>query len=246
MRGKSAFFLIFILLVSFVLGGCGTALYELTDEEEELIVQYAAYTLGKYNSYQKDGLTDISSLALEEESEESGGEEADDLPEEEEAAPAEEESGSAVTPAANTTLGAEVTLAEAVGYEGQLSVAYAGSYVTDSYMEGNHYAVNAKSGSAFIVMEFTMENITEEALAVDVLALGPTFRLSTDGGTTWVNEDVTLLLYDLSTYQGTLAAGERISVVLLFETADSGTDEEALSGVLLAVVSGGMTNPVKL
>lgn len=40
----------------FLLGGCGTPLYELTEEEEDLIVQGAAYMLSKYNIYQKDGM----------------------------------------------------------------------------------------------------------------------------------------------------------------------------------------------
>jgi len=40
-----------------LLGGCGTSLYEMTDDEENLVVQYAAYALAKYNTYQKDGMT---------------------------------------------------------------------------------------------------------------------------------------------------------------------------------------------
>lgn len=243
MKKKSTILLTVILLVSSLLGGCGNALYELTDEEEELIVQYAAYTLGKYNSYQKDGLTDVSWYSPEEEAEPEYEENEEELLEEETSEEPEGENPTAVTPAGNTTLGEEVTLAAAIGYEGQLDVLYQGCYTTDSYMEGNHYAVNAKSGNTFVVMEFTMENNTEEAVSVDVLELGPTFRLSADK-TSWVNEDVTLLLYDLSTYQGTIAAGEQVEVVLLFEIPAA--DEEALSDILLAVVSNGVTNPVKL
>ena len=36
-------------------------------------------------------------------------------------------------------------------------------------------------------------------------------------GTTWVKEDVTLLLSDLSTYTGTIGIGESVDLVLLFE-----------------------------
>ncbi len=242
MKKKGTILLAIVLLVSSLLGGCGNAVYELTDEEEELIVQYAAYTLGKYNSYQKDGLTDVSWYSPEEEAEPEYEENEEKLSEENIFEDPEGENA-AVAPAGNTTLGEEVTLAAAIGYEGQLDVLYQGCYTTDSYMEGNHYAVNAKSGSAFVVLEFTMENNTEEAVSVDVLELGPTFRLSIDK-TSWVNEDVTLLLYDLSTYQGAIAPGEQVGVVLLFEIP--GADEEALSDILLAVVSNGVTNPVKL
>ena len=42
-----------VLLVS----GCGTQMYELTEDEETLITQYAAYAIGKHNIRQKDGMT---------------------------------------------------------------------------------------------------------------------------------------------------------------------------------------------
>ena len=40
-----------------LIGGCGTQMYELTDDEETLITQYAAYAVGKHNIRQKDGMT---------------------------------------------------------------------------------------------------------------------------------------------------------------------------------------------
>ena len=45
---------------TFLLGGCGTAMYELTDDEQDIIAHYAAHALAKYNVYQKDGMTDAS------------------------------------------------------------------------------------------------------------------------------------------------------------------------------------------
>ena len=54
---KRRVFLATTLLVSVItFTGCGTPLYEMTPEEEELIKKYAAYALGKYNTYQKDGM----------------------------------------------------------------------------------------------------------------------------------------------------------------------------------------------
>ncbi len=240
MKKKNALFFAFLLLISTVLGGCGTTLYKMTDEEEELIVQYAAYTLGKYNSYQKDGLTNVSLSSGEESTQDSEETEEPDT-----VSGDNPDAGNSPDAAVSddTQQGAEVTLAEAVGCSGQLEVTYDGCYITDSYMEGSHYAVNAKSGNSFVVMEFTMENITGEEQSIDILALEPTFRLSLDGNV-WVSEDVTLLLYDLSTYQGTLAAGEQVSVVLLFEFSD--VDETALDGVSLAVGSDGVPYPVGL
>ena len=42
-------FLAILLASTVVLGGCGTALYELTDDEEDLIVSAAAQAVAKHN-----------------------------------------------------------------------------------------------------------------------------------------------------------------------------------------------------
>ena len=40
-----------------LLGGCGTQMYDLSEDEENLVVQYSAHILAKYNIEQKDGMT---------------------------------------------------------------------------------------------------------------------------------------------------------------------------------------------
>lgn len=52
-------FLAILLASTVVLGGCGTALYELTDDEEDLIVSAAAQAVAKHNVFQIDGITDV-------------------------------------------------------------------------------------------------------------------------------------------------------------------------------------------
>ena len=52
-------FLAILLASTVVLGGCGTALYELTDDEEDLIVSAAAQAVAKHNVFQIDGMTDV-------------------------------------------------------------------------------------------------------------------------------------------------------------------------------------------
>ncbi|MBO5371365.1 MAG: hypothetical protein J6A75_01455 [Lachnospiraceae bacterium] len=44
-----------LLATAFMLSGCGEELYVLTPEEEAAVVTYAAHTVAKYNTYQKDG-----------------------------------------------------------------------------------------------------------------------------------------------------------------------------------------------
>ena len=45
------------LMAAMLMGGCGEEPYELTDQEEELIVNYSAHVVTKYNTYQKEGLS---------------------------------------------------------------------------------------------------------------------------------------------------------------------------------------------
>ena len=44
-----------------LLGGCGTQMYDLSEDEENLVVQYSAHILAMYNIEQKDGMTAASS-----------------------------------------------------------------------------------------------------------------------------------------------------------------------------------------
>jgi hypothetical protein len=213
-----------------VLNGCGTPLYEMTAEEEDLVIQYAAYYLAKNNTYQTDGLVNISDALL-------NGEEEETVAKEE--TPTDvTESESSITPASGTTLGEVITLSQAIGWPTGLSVNCKEYYQSDSYKEGTYYSVTPGTGDSFVVMKFVVENITDETIDLDILSEAPRFRICTDGSS-WVEEADTLLVYDLSTYMGSLAPGESKELVLLFETSlPDGTVP------LLSVVKGDVTHQV--
>ena len=59
MKKKICCFFALMLACTGILSGCGAKMYELTEKEEEVIVQYAAYVLGKHNIYQKDGMVKL-------------------------------------------------------------------------------------------------------------------------------------------------------------------------------------------
>jgi hypothetical protein len=139
-----------------MLNGCGTPLFEMTAEEEDLVIQYAAYYLAKNNTYQADGLVNISDALL-------NGEE------EETVTPVEtptdvSESESSITPASGTTLGEVITLSQAIGWTTGLSVNCKEYYQSDSYKEGTYYSVTPSTGDSFVVMKFVVENITDETI----------------------------------------------------------------------------------
>lgn len=212
------------LLISTILCGCGTPVYEMTEEEEAVIVRYAAYVLAKHNIYQKDGMVAVNPELIQPESVDAPEPEAE--PEEPETEQVQDES---TTPENNTDnspveLPQEepenaISLADAVGYDGQLNITYKGFAVADNYQEGKVYSLDAHTGYDFVIAKFEAENISGATLDVNVMRQNVTFKLSYDGSK-WVKEDVTLLLTDLSTYTGSLGIGEKIDLVLLFEVPD--------------------------
>ena len=220
MKRKGFRLAVLLLLISTMLCGCQTALYEMTEEEENVIVRYAAYVLAKHNIYQKDGMVAVNPELLEPEETDTEAPVSD---------PAETETQSEEVQQDNSSgnMGEtqqpqpenSVSLAEAVGYDGQLQITYKGFQVTDNYQEGKVYSLDTHSGYCFVVTQFTMENISGASLDVNVMNKNVAFRLSYDGSK-WVKEDVTLLLTDLSTYSGTLGIGDSVDLVLLFEVPE--------------------------
>lgn len=235
MKRKKTFLLAGLMLISFLLSGCGTPMYEITEEEEELIVQYSAYAVGKFNTYQKDGITYYNEV------------EKPDLviPETPEIA---EEEQNMLTPGEgqathDSSFATTVTLAEAVGYPEQLGVTYQGYELMSNYKEGNYFSIDAKPGKQLLVAHFTIKNLSNSEIIVNAMEQNPNYSLSIDGKS-WINQNITLLLYDLSTYYGTLGASESIDAVLLFEIA-ADADVNA-SNISLAVSKNGKTSQLAL
>ena len=154
------------------LTGCGTKLYDMTDEEQGLIANYSAYVVAKHNIYQQDGMTNAT--------EKRGDmEDADDTEKVDEASPDnslsqdnktseagnDKSSNSQKEPSA--TQEKKVSLAEATGY-GSLEITYDGVNESDVYNEGSYYSITAGSGNTFAVMKFTLKNPTDEDINVDM------------------------------------------------------------------------------
>ena len=198
-----------------LLSGCGTQLYEMTKEEEELIVHSAAYFVAKHNIRQKDGVSavvDPDSIILKEESvvddTQTSGENEDE-------AIAGQESTS-VEGASDTST---ISMAAAVGHAQDLTITYNGSYVADNYVEGDAYIIDAQNGKTFYIMQFDVANKTEQDVLLDNVTLNPVFRL-VDGDVN-VKAEVTFLTTDFSTYLGDIPAGESVEMVLMFEVTEA-------------------------
>ena len=217
MKKQKRYLFISVIMASLLLSGCGAQLHEMTKEEEDLIVHSAAYFVAKHNIRQKDGVSavvDPDSIILESESEEVEGITESDTELGEEVVGVPEGAG-----AEGTTDDTATTLASVIGHGNDLTITYNGAYVTDSYVEGDSYFIDAENGNAFYVMQFTVANPTEGDVLLDNVTLNPLFKIVSSEVN--VKAEVTFLTTDFSTYLGTIPAGESVDTILLFEVSES-------------------------
>lgn len=213
------------------LTGCGAELYELTEEEEALIIHGAAYYVAKHNVKQKDGVNGyLLPDSFDEEEDESQTESSND---------GTGSSGDTDVPKPPQEL---LALAELIGHKNDLKITYEGSYVSNSYKEGSAYFVEAEKGKTFYVMKIKLTNITGEGVAVDNVSRSPKVKLVCDA--VKVNSEITFLNSDFSTYLGTIGAGKSVETILLFEVSESVA--EKIKAPALQITVGKSTKTIKL
>lgn len=207
-----------------MLTGCGDTAYSLTGSEESIIVSYAAHMVTKYNTYQKEGLSWVDMDEAEEEELPAETEE-----QETEAAPDDEAPGVPTAPAGDTEQPAAQTadFAQLFGVDG-VSFSYVGARLDDSYVENSYYAVQADRGYTYLILGIDITNNSEQEAALDFLSRQPRFSATVNGEVRSPAE-VTILTQDFAAYEGTVAAGETVETVLLFQVPDSVVSVDSLN-----------------
>lgn len=234
--------LLAILSATFLLvGGCGTSMYELTEDEETLITQYAAYAVGKHNIHQKDGMT--SDKPKEEDTTKNEQSSTQQKPDSKDTQSASSNAGPSGENTADTLQYPEISIAGALGYDSKLSISYKGYKLEDAYKEGNYFTVNAASGNTLLVMRFTIVNKGKKAVKYDTSSLGNTFYGVFDG-TNKIVEKVTFSNKELSSSTKTIKAGKKVSAIMLFEISKEAAAN--ISTETLLVDMDGTTYQVKM
>lgn len=217
-------------MMMFLLTGCGTELYELTAEEETLIIHSAAYFIAKHNIQQKDGVTGYplpDSFEEESESEFESESENDDTSDD-----------TIIKPKPSEDLSA---LSELIGHAQDVKITYAGSKSVKRYVEG-FYDLEAGAGKIFYVMKLKLTNTTDRDVTINNAAKSPVVKLISDA--VKAKSEVTFLSNDFSTYQGTIKAGESVETVLLFEVSESAI--EKITSPALELTVGKTKKTIKL
>lgn len=211
--------------------GCGDKAIQLTEEEEELIVNYAAHVVSKFNTRQPDGLVHVEVPA-------------EDMDTSEETEPIEEMTETDVgqlpdgaqemtsenieQPEKEVPEARQATLTEALGLTG-VEALVTSTELKSSYIEKEYYAMDASAGNMYLIVHVVLKNNGDAETNCDMLAMAPQFGAEVNGMMT-VPAETTILLNDLSTYQGIIPAGDSEETVLLFQVpADTVTQVDSLT-----------------
>lgn len=214
----------FIMCISCfaLLSGCASY-PNLTDEEMDLVAEYAAGLLLQHSEKADNRLMKVEDALLVLESEKQEEAEKPTVEKEEEPEKPQEETPDKPeepdTPVTDNTQQEVVSgpMNEVLGLS-NFTLASNGYEIKDSYPDGAgaFFALDATDGNKLLVMKYTLSNNGTESAAVDMLSSSSKFRVSLDGNG-YKHAMSTMLLDDLSTYVGNIASGATVELVLISE-----------------------------
>ncbi|MBD5533383.1 MAG: hypothetical protein HDQ98_14500 [Lachnospiraceae bacterium] len=213
-------------MMTAALCGCGGKYPELTDDDEQAILKYAA-TLLYENDQNRDSrlmTEDEMILAMQRRAAHAYMPEPEPTKAPEQDSDGEHADG---RPGDDLIGGGEVvetrTLAEFFGLPG-IDISYQGYFFTKSYPEDAgdefYFAMDALYGNELLILQYTITNQNAQAAQVDILNLKPRFRAFINDGSQ-INALTTLLLDDMKTTNCTLEPGESRAVVVVFEVTEA-------------------------
>lgn len=210
-------------MLMFGMAGCGeNQIPELTDDQMQRMGEFTAVTLMRYDANHRSRLVDYSLLMT--------------TPEPEmEPEPLETQKPAGMDPVDDTPViggdnsaGASASVEETLGLPAGINVTYIGHALYNNYPEGEEaFTITATEGNKLLVLSFSVSNTTGQDQLVDLLHIRPEFRVTVNGDYTR-RALMTLLENDLSSYAGTITAGESTTVVLVIDV-DGETAENIAS-----------------
>lgn len=218
--------------IACVLSGCGRTV-ELTEEENEIITEYAVGLLLKYDKYYSNHLVELAEYEEEADSAEPEPEE-EEIPEE---SPDTEESEIADTPVVDMAEEEQQasTIEEFYGIEG-IGFQYTGYELRNEYPEITEdsmelaFAMEATGGMKLLVLRFQAINLNGAETELNMMNYGTRIRVAVNGESP-KSALSTMLLNDLQTYKGIIGPEGPVELVAVIEVPD-GTNVENLSIIL--------------
>lgn len=212
----------FLISACMVLGllmlpGCSNEIPDMTEESKDMVVEYAAAVVRKYDANRKQEFMELEELVALEESR--AAEAAKEEAKEEESAEAESTliPDEEVPVIESEEVEAPVTLESILQLE-EMTLSYEG-YETKAFYpdEGENlfFVMNATEGNELLVLHFNLQNHAQNEQFVDLISKGVRYKIEINGETK--NVLTTMLLNDLSNYQETILQGSTAELVLICE-----------------------------
>ncbi|MCR5654527.1 MAG: hypothetical protein K6G07_02670 [Lachnospiraceae bacterium] len=216
------FLLCIVICVSMV--GCTNAIPELSEEDMNMVTEYAAALLLKYNSNYEPRMLNPDKLAEEEKIQAQIDQDAARLAEREaqkaaaKDAEKTESSDSSEGGAEQISAPAYTDVADFIGLDG-FSVSYNGVDYTQIYPQGGgelFFSVTATNNCELAVIRLYLVNDTNEDRDVNLLDMNLSFKASFNDGS-FHRALSTLLEDDFAVYAGTVPAGGSVPLVLIVD-----------------------------
>lgn len=220
-----------ILLAGVVLSGCNVDIPDLTEEESALITEYATNLIVKHSELSDRDLLSATELEIGIQQEAEARElkiKADEIAEaylNKDIAKIEAmDSKSADSESTSLSQGVATpsyTVSEFFE-QNDFWVEYSSYELCDSYPDddGVFMAMDATPGHQLCVVKFQVQNVSASEQEFDMFSKKGRFTLLTGEGEK-ISAQSTMLLNDLSTYKGTIAANASEEMVLIFEVGDN-------------------------
>lgn len=216
---------------AFLMTGCGE-MPELTQEESELISEYAVGVLLKYDTAYNNRLVDTpADDPAEEETELPEEENPEEEPEPEMEEPAE------VVDVSQDEEEAQPMVSSVEEYYGipNVMISYTGYELTDSYPPSEEGAVpvfsmDASAGTQLLVLKFNVQNTSGQDQQMNMLGYGATFRVSVNGEAS-KGALATMLVNDMQTYDDVIPANTSVEMVSIVEVPQ-GTNVGSIEFIL--------------
>lgn len=214
-------------MISLGLTGCGSSV-KLTEGQEDLVAEYCAQMVLRYDANYKSKLVKVKETATEATSN-SDSEESETTSQSEvindSGIP---ENHSDVTSDTND----KSSYSDIFGIK-DIDINYNGFSINDTYTDGTGNAsnLNAREGKKLVVLNYTLTNNNSTAVKIPMMPFTTSIKCKVNGNS--YNALVTLLMNALNTYTGDIEAGQSQELVLVFEVPI--ISENDISNMQLAV-----------
>lgn len=235
-----------VLFAGALLCGCGSEMPDLTEEQTALITEYATNLIVKHSELSDRELlsdTQLEAGIIEEAEERERQLKADEIAEAylnkevemiEGAKEDKDNDGNDASSDGSGSVTPSLTMAEFFA-EDNFSIDYASYELCDSYPEADSedffMAMDATAGHQLCVVKFRVQNVSSSEQEFDMLGKKGRFTLKTGEGET-IQAQSTMLLDDLSSYKGAIAANESEEMVLVFEVEDGVSQMDSMQLIM--------------